>query len=83
MVGPVAGGAATTVVVGSVDAMSGSADGSTASTWLQAARRRLPPISTAVRDARTTSNLQTADAREDLFRSCSSTTHSVHLSLGP
>jgi hypothetical protein len=71
-------GGAMVLVVASLDALSGSADGSTASTWLQAATRRQPPRSTAVRDANTTCNLQTDDIREDLFRSCSSTTHSVH-----
>jgi hypothetical protein len=83
VVGPVVGGAATVVVAASVDVPNGSADGSTASTWLQAATRRQLPIITAVRDARTISNLQTEDAREHLFRSCSSATHSVHDPLGP
>jgi hypothetical protein len=78
-------GAAGTVEVGAgaADESSEFADGSTASTWLQAATNKQVPISNAVPDVRTTSNLQSADACEDLFRSCSPTTHSVDEPLGP
>jgi hypothetical protein len=84
VVGRVVGAAATVVVVvGSVDVLRGFADGSTASTWLQAATRRQHPIRRAVRDIRTISNLQTAGAGEHVFRRCSSTTHSVDNPRGP
>jgi hypothetical protein len=83
VVGSVVEALATVVVVGSVDVLRGFADGSTASTRLQAATRRQPPISRAVRDVRTISNLQTADAGEYVFRRCSSTTHSVDNPRGP